>query len=153
MVGGVGGFEFQCCLLKGVNQTDYCAHSPQCNTLLPLTAALNPMTENYLTLLCLCALGGIHDSKRELFPFRCINKIQCPCILPLFLSSACVYVLLRCSTVIDIHRALKVLLLFSNILKIAHHCIQSIGERLRLVITVWLPFSFINMISVSAQIK
>lgn len=66
MDGGVGGFEFQCCLLKGVNQTDYCAYSPQCNTLLPLTAALNPVTENYLTLLCLCELGGIHDSKRTI---------------------------------------------------------------------------------------
>jgi len=42
-----------------VNQTDYCAHSPQCNSLLPLSAALNPLTVNYLTLvLYLCALGG-----------------------------------------------------------------------------------------------
>lgn len=131
MDGGVGGFEFQCCLLKGVNQTDYCAHSPQCNTLLPLTAALNPVTENYLTLLCLCELGGIHDSKRAI---SIQIKFSGP-IHPLFLSSACVYELLRYSTVIDIHRALEVLLLFSNILKIAHHCIQSIGERLRLVIT------------------
>lgn len=68
-VGGVGS-EFQRCLLKRVNQADYCVHSPPCNTLLPLSAALNPMTENYLTLvLCLCALGRIHDSRREPFPF------------------------------------------------------------------------------------